>query len=494
MDEIRYNKAELRDYVTKQMPYIMSHFNDTGWEYLVKRVPLILDDKLSQVDKQSLDEHHSCSFANKYYVGFSEERFVDDYCTWCDEKKKQPSFWEIDRSVLNILTHEFGHLLLGHPYVTRMKGERNVNAQIITMEIETNRGVHDMSDWFAEIAMHDGQPNLAPTKTMLTHEGIFNKVKELLDNKNQLPDNDSQQQSSGNDDKNDDGNQNEQQPKSSDAGNESPGDNKDEQNASQGKRPKPDYVGAMKDTVLKDDGVGAQQDLLADLGLGCSTAFENATSVDEKVKVLGTLGESDDIRKTLAKIKGTLKGDLSRTKVSTYSRPSRKTSDDGLIKRGRKYGKDKAPRVLIALDESGSMDGTVVQTAATAVNILVKTLGRNSCDVHICKFNNWCSDPVPIRQASEVIDDYCPRGGTSFGSVCEHAKGYDVVLCIGDGEGRLPDEMEGTKWIDILITPFRSQIGHVKRGYYRTGLDEGRRETLWIGCDKRRIEKLLGDM
>ena len=472
---------------------VLRNLTYTGWGYLIKQFPVRLDDKLPIIDKVNLDKHSTFSFANAYYVAFSESRALQQITNYYSENNLSLTYSELERNVENVLMHEYGHILLEHVFSKPMKTEFDSNVQIYTAEIETNRGVPKplRGKYFDDVIISDDKQDFATVKPYVTHKAVFDEVKRILKNKEQ----EQKKQENQKDDQKSGGNGDDKQDNEQKNDSHTPSRSQSEKNSEQSN--KPDQVGtmaqAMRDASKNDD--APQADLLSELGLQHSEDFKNA-DINERLRILTELQQNNDIKKTLSRIKGTLAGELSKEKVGTYSRPSRKTGEDGIMRRGSKRGATKRPNILIALDESGSMDGTAVQTAATAVKLISKTIGRNRSDIKICSFNSSIDKVAKLGNYDYVVDTYHPRGGTSFYSVVELAKrnNCDVVLCIGDGEDILPNDCGNIKWIDVLITPY-GQVERIENIAY-TDLDKklGRRETLWLGNNKRRIEQFASDM
>lgn len=511
MNVYSFSENDVRDMVKQ----CIEQFGGTGWEYLAKQFPVLLDDKLSAIDKFNLDAHDTFSFANQYYVGFSESRALKQITDYYSAKKLSLSWSELQENVRDVLIHEYGHILLEHVFQKPMTKQLDAEAQVVTAEIETNRGIPKSSraKYFDEVIISDDKEDFQTVKPYITHKAIFDEVKRLWkshkDKQNNPQDDECSDNGGGGDnDKQKDSSGKEQQGSNSTTPTPST-DQKSEQNSGQENEQngaqsgdqqqeqikKPDHVGTMVQAMRDAQSNDAQpRDLLSELGLQASEDFKDG-DVHERLQILTELAQNNEIKKTLSKIKGSLAGELSKERIGTYSRPSRKTSEDGMMRKGTKRGATKRPSILIALDESGSMDTTAVKTAATAIKLVSKTIGRNRSDIKICKFNNVVTMVKPLARSDELVENYYPRGGTNFDSVINLARDSkcDVVLCIGDGMGTLPNETNGIKWLDILITPYGT-VDNVKQYCYTDADKNGRRETLWLGNNRRRVEQFAMDM
>lgn len=510
------------DQVKHMAENVIRQFDGTGWDYLAKQFPVVFDDKLPTMDKVNLDIHDTFSFANQYYVGFSESRALQQITDYYSAKDLELSYSELEKNVRNVLVHEYGHILLEHVFEKPSKTKFDDEVRVVTAEIETNRGIpkYERAEYFDDVIIADDKPDFETVQPYITHKAVTNEVKRLW--KNHKDKQDEQQQDEqqkqqkkepqkdecsdnggggDNDEQKDERGKEQQQAQEQTQQPTQPSPSPtDDKNSAQGeqkeqvKTKKPDNVGTMVQAMRDANDNAQQTDLLTELGLQASDDFRNG-DIKQRLDALVELAHNNEIRKTLAKIKGSLAGELSKEKVGTYSRPSRKTGEDGLMRRGTKRGANKRPNILIALDESGSMDCTAVQTAATAIKLVAKTIGRNRSDIRICSFSNFINRKATLSNYDNVVNSYSPFGGTSFNSVIDYAQTLkaDVVLCIGDGLASLPNDCGNIKWVDVLITP-HFQIERVNGYYTQKDIETKRRETLWLGNNKRRVEQLASEM
>lgn len=211
------------------------------------------------------------------------------------------------------------------------------------------------------------------------------------------------------------------------------------------------------------------------------------------------------IKRELRKMKGLIRGNISTNKEKTYARPSRRpiTGSGGLIRKGVRYEKSYSPKVLIAMDSSGSMCSTTMKEVACAIENVFKDLGKPKQGSYICKHESNVSDVKPMRQWKEVVESYRPCGGNCFLHVLETANklGVDVVLNVGDGQDCIYRDYQsgatkevnkfntsGRKWFDVLITDKNENKYYRQEQYYdkEHGIE---REGIYLG-DK--ISKYLG--
>lgn len=460
---------------------------------------MMTDDKMPEPAINAIKQHNTMACASADGVYVSESQIVEqimphypnfDYDAWMHG---EGTYYELRNICANIIMHEYGHILHGHVFMKSPTDKADARALVFANEIETNRGVvsdnhFGLSEWFNKTSVTDDKDPFTPTKPLITHTAVYKTVKGILAAQQKDQDEDS---GNGGDDEKDAGEDDENE-------NNGNGGNQNYQ------EPKNDILPSDKESNNFDNQTDALDKLCDELGLSPSADLsdEGKTS-EERLEIIGKKLKSRTIQKSLERIKGHLKGEICRTKVGTYSRPSRKDGSDGLMRRGTKRGKDTAPKILIALDSSGSMDSVSVKNATTAIKSLLDTIGRNRTDAHICTFDGYIRQVDSARNWESVVSRYYPDGGTNFSCVMDKAieLGCDVILCVGDGEAYL--DQRGFKeknqgldkyphWVDVLITNNPNGDEYIKRNYGVPDLPLTR-ETLWLGNDCGLIKKLLGD-
>lgn len=170
---------------------------------------------------------------------------------------------------------------------------------------------------------------------------------------------------------------------------------------------------------------------------------------------------ADVIAKSLEKLKGNMVGTIAKERVSTYSRQARRDSSDGLLKKGTKRSSRSVPKILVALDKSGSMSSTTTAQATEALAKIFDITGRPTEGCWICLHDGCVKDVKPFKKWKDTIAHFYPSGGNDFSDVIREANklGVDVVLNVGDaGDSihRKPAECKkfrnaGRRWIDVNI-------------------------------------------
>lgn len=197
-------------------------------------------------------------------------------------------------------------------------------------------------------------------------------------------------------------------------------------------------------------------------GIGGGGIDASGKKPQEVLTEWNNMYRADNIEKSLKRLKGCVKGEVARERVSTYSRQSRKDSSDGLLKKGTKRSARSCPKILVALDCSGSMDGTTTAQATEALAKIFDVTGRPTQGCWICLHDGEVRYTRPFKQWKSVINDFYPAGGNDFSEVVKLANklNVDVVLNVGDAGDTIKRNSgeckkfrkAGRRWIDIGIT------------------------------------------
>ena len=197
-------------------------------------------------------------------------------------------------------------------------------------------------------------------------------------------------------------------------------------------------------------------------GVGGGGIDVSGMTVDEVLERINHQYKPDVVAKALAHIKGSIVGTVARERVSTYSRQARRDSSDGLLKKGTKRGSKSMPKILVALDKSGSMSSTTTSQATEALAKIFDITGRPTQGCWICLHDGDVKSVRPFKQWRSVVSGFWASGGNDFSAVVRKANqlGVDVVLNVGDGGDRVCRDAKATRefakagrrWIDINIT------------------------------------------
>lgn len=223
-----------------------------------------------------------------------------------------------------------------------------------------------------------------------------------------------------------------------------------------------------EDLLPHDESQDVDDDILLSLGLGGGDDGFLELSPAGKLEYIHKRWKANNVAKELAKVKGVIAGTVARDRVRTYSRQSRKQGEDGLMMKGQKRASRSLPKILLAMDSSGSMNGATMKQIASAIADIFETCGRPTEGCFICKHTHNVSQVLPMKRWKEVAESFYPSGGNDFSMVMKKALelDVDVVLNVGDGQDYCVRDSETTKqavakglrWYDCNV---------VRNGYRR---------------------------
>ena len=130
--------------------------------------------------------------------------------------------------------------------------------------------------------------------------------------------------------------------------------------------------------------------------------------------------------------------------------------------KGHKRASRSLPKILLAMDSSGSMCSATMKQIASAIADIFDTCGRPTEGCYICKHTHKVSEVKPLKQWKTVAESFYASGGNDFSAVMEKALelGVDVVLNVGDGQDYCIRDYDttkkavakGLKWYDCNVT------------------------------------------
>lgn len=451
------------------------------------RFPVVFQDEFSTRVIDNLDnaESYACTEGQRVY--FDTERAAKFFN---EVMKKYGRTSDIGSFAAITLAHEYTHIICEHCAIgqaLRRKYKGRVPKGVITChmiacEIQANRGagIVKHSPLYQALVTEEQFPC---TKGLYTYNEIFaallreyNKEREKMNKfakmiKDALDDD----MSEGNQQKQGGGKGNKSGQQSEDDGN----DRQSIINKLQEKKEKDaENDGELTEEEIKQailEAEEAAQEVYTELqelggGFGLDKVDGEKLELNPNIKQTTEFKrwDEDRIKNEIKRMRGYIAGSFAREREKSYSRPSRRSIDPNstLIRKGIKNGKRSMPRVLVAMDSSGSMGGTPVTVVATAIGNLFKDLGRPTEGCYIIKHESRCSSPQPLSNWQEVVKSFYPSGGNCFNNVVKLANelNVDVVFNIGDGCDcclrRWSDEADtecekfkaaGRKWVDTLI-------------------------------------------
>ena len=520
---------------------VMQRFSrqESVYRYLVKVFPVKIDEEMSQDMQQALARTKSPACTNGDYIGFSTEnasrmitealleyRFsVED----SDDLDRVRGYikWNLSQEVQTIIAHEYTHIIYEH---TKQRGNyKNFKAIVYAQEVQANRGIDVRTDTavYATGVTEDAlyKHGCKDIKQCYSIQALYDEIKknyvDKKDNENGSggKDKSSEQQdgNSGNSSSTGQKNTSANVPNGNDSVESNSGDNSGNDTSSDTSSP------ASKDLLEQkmEDAVKQAEmeqkfppvDLETKMGVpsqshtpGTSQEIENGGDKKEETnETNGGMGgmetsslktegdpqaviqaineriEANEIRKALAKLKATIKGDVSKGRIKTYSRPPRRCNESSLFKKGLKKDSRYSPSVLVALDKSGSMDSARVTAIAKTIDQIVQQIGRSTKNCYICVHDGAVHEVSKLKDWKEVVARYCANGGNDFSKVYKKAAelNCDVVLNVGDGLDLVSESRNGIKcakkkdvhWYDVIVV----NMGYYSRHYWRSvKIDESR--------------------
>ena len=412
---------------------------DSPYNYLIREYPILVDDELPPAYVAALINAESPAMFTGDYVAVSTKLVAKTVIEGALIRAEKVAMVGILGSrlideILTIIAHEYTHALYNHG-VLRQRFHKKTKGKddktfMLACEIQANRGVYvNKTSLVYELGVTEEKfikdvPDIATAKTL---DNIYIALKNVY--KDKIENNNNQQQGENNKDENQSNKQGQQQQ----SGNQSEeGETGKELNDVQQK--------ALDRLFKKEGKKGTSSGFLHD--------YSEDEVEDDSEKGAKTLlneynqrVETAKIKKSLLKLRAILKGDLSKGKVPTYSRPSRRASDNNLFKKGKKNDARFNPSILLALDSSGSMSSTTIKQVTEATVDIIKALGRDISNCYICLHDGKVYNLQKLKDYEEVLKTYRPLGGNNFLRVYQKAVelNCDVVLNVGDGLDSIED-------------------------------------------------------
>ncbi len=435
---------------------------DSPYNYLIREYPILVDDELPPAYVAALINAESPAMFTGDYVAVSTKLVAKTVIEGALIRAEKVAMVGISGSglideILTIIAHEYTHALYNHG-VLRQRFHKKTKGKddktfMLACEIQANRGVYvNKTSLVYELGVTEEKfikdvPDIATAKTL---DNIYIALKNVY--KDKIENN--QQQGENNNDENQSNKQGQKQQSESNSQSE---ENKQNQGDRQQSKQQ-SKSGSRSEESETGKGLNSEQQKALDRLFkqeekkGTSSGFLHDYSEDEveddSEKDAKTLlneynqrVETAKIKKSLLKLRAVLKGDLSKGKVPTYSRPSRRASDNNLFKKGKKNDARFNPSILLALDSSGSMSSTTIKQVTEATVDIIKALGRDISNCYICLHDEKVYNLQKLKDYEKVLKTYRPSGGNNFLRVYQKAVelNCDVVLNVGDGLGSIED-------------------------------------------------------
>ena len=445
------------------------------YSYLTREYPILVDDEMPTAYMVSLAQADSPAMFTGDYVAISTALTAKAILEGAQIRaRKRPQITVIEApklpiEIATIIAHEYTHALYNHTVLrnrfNKRTGGKDDKTYMFACEIQANRGVYvDRNAFVYELGVTEEKfikdvPDIATAKTLDNiYIAIKNVYKDKINqrggekNENQSNGNrQKQQQQSGSQSEENKQNQGDRQKQQQQSGSQSEEGGK-ELNATQQEA----LNRLFKQEEKKDTATGFLHDYSED-----EVEHDNEKDAKTLIKEYNQRVETAKIKKSLLRLRSVLKGDLSKGKVPTYSRPSRRQPDGDLFKKGKKNDARFNPSILLALDSSGSMSSTTVKQVTEATVDIIKALGRDISNCYICLHESKVFNLEKLKDYKKAINGYNPNGGNDFLKVYEKAieLNCDVVLNVGDGIDSISgsayyrgkDIKNDITWYDCLI-------------------------------------------
>ena len=354
------------------------------YSYLTREYPILVDDEMPTAYMVSLAKADSPAMFTGDYVAISTLLTAKSILEGAQIRaRKRPPITVIEApnlpiEIATIIAHEYTHALYNHTVLRerfhKRTGGKDDKTYMFACEIQANRGVYvDRNAFVYELGVTEEKfikdvPDIATAKTLdniyIAIKNVYkDKINQQGGEKNENQSNgQKQQQQSGNQSEESEQNQNNRQQQQRSGGNSEENEEGKELNATQQEA----LNRLFKQEEKKDTATGFLHDYSED-----EVEHDNEKDAKTLLKEYNQRVETAKIKKSLLKLRAVLRGDLSKGKVPTYSRPSRRQSDGDLFKKGKKNDARFNPSILLALDSSGSMSSTTVkQVTAATVDII----------------------------------------------------------------------------------------------------------------------------
>lgn len=518
----RYGQEFTADDVKNAIPIAIEELKyESYYAPFINRYPYMLDDGMPKMARQNLKDNQTgmCADENNVYIDTELTAMCINMAIAKHEEKTSSSYGcNLIDNLKNMIAHEYTHILCQHKRIINSMGKLTKlerDCLIVTAEIEANRGHMVKKDvaLYDVSVTEDDYPQVIPCRyfpeiyaeLLRTAKDNLKKIQQLAQMAGDMADAGNQQgKGSGKGKGKKQGKEQESgQNQGQVSGQEGDDNSKSNEKSSTVGTELTNEKGSEGDTEYKeinlteDDIAKAiekmknaqaqvyEEDQAAGdaygIGLeGAVTGYNPERTPQQQLETVYRKWQKVNIKKELKKLKGLIRGEISKNKEKTYARPSRRaTSSTGLIKKGVKYEKSYSPKVLIALDSSGSMNGTTMKQVACAIENIFKDLGKPKTGSYICVHESYVSNVEPMRKWKKVVETYRPCGGNNFENVVKKANELkvDVVLNVGDGQDCCCRNMEAfnpceqftaakRKWFDVLVSDKCQHSSYVSEKAY----------------------------
>lgn len=439
------------------------------YSILSKKFPLYTDSCVPPAAMDNLKSNHTPACADERHVYFSCEMFKE---LWEEGINKavgngpvaSNNAWDMENSIIMLLIHEYTHIVMEHckrlkAFAKRSKNTENIYTYTLACEIEANRG-WDMPQDTYTYKIGVTEDTFPECKDVHGLTNIYNALKKA--HGNDIDDYASQAKASskgksGKDEEENKGTEKKQ-------GNAQKSENGTSTLSKEQKKALEKIVkGQHSEQLMEQEGNNDKEGKGTSISGGKSDGLleKEYGSTLEALEEFNSRELQRDIATDLLKLKGVLTGeDVAMSRVKTYSRPARRAGEGSLMRKGVKRGNHKSPRVLIALDCSGSMSDTTTAEVMSTCASIIKATGTKVSGSYICTHDEHVAHMSPLHEWENVVKLFRPYGGNCFNDLLKRALqlDIDVVIDLGDGYDAITDERslkkakeKKLKWVDVIV-------------------------------------------
>lgn len=459
--ELAEIEAKLEDTIKSMKLYCngKAPVRGTGmYSILSKKYPLYTDKNVPPAAMLNMRSHRTPACADGGHVYFSSEMFKELWEMGINSNEEPiagNSSTDMRESIEALIIHEYTHIVMEHvkrlkTFMKRSKNAKNIQTYTLACEIEANRGwAMPVYSYVYKVGVTED--TFPECKGVYGLTNIYNVLK-----KRHGDDVDNHANSAS-------GKQEEGEEEGSKKPSPKPSSLSEKQKEAIEQMVQKQHTEQLMGGGEGDDsGEGEELEGLSISGGGDEEAPEKEyETAKQALQAFNDRYVQKEMEKDLSALKGVLTGeDIAISRVKTYSRPARRDGENGLMRKGVKRGEHNAPRILIGLDCSGSMDCTSMSDVMSTCASIIRATGTKVSGSYICTHDEHVSNRAPLHEWESVIRKFHPYGGNSFNELLREAlkMDVDVLINLGDGFDAITDasllakaKKRGLKWVDVIV-------------------------------------------
>lgn len=456
--ELAEIEAKLEDAIRTMKLYCNGKAPARGtgmYSILSKKYPLYTDSNVPPAAMLNMRSHHTPACADSGHVYFSSEMFKELWEIGINSNEEPIAGKmgaDMCESIQALIIHEYTHIVMEHvkrlkTFMKRSKNAKNIQTYTLACEIEANRGwAMPVYSYVYKVGVTED--TFPECKGVYGLTNIYNVLKKRhgddVDNHaNSAP-----------------GKQEEGEEEGSKKPSPKPSSLSEKQKEAIEQMVQKQHTEQLMGAEGNDSEEGEETEGVSISGGGDEEEKEYKTS-QEAVEAFNKRFMEREMKADLSALKGVISGeDIAISRVKTYSRPARREGENGLMRKGVKKGAHNAPRILIGLDCSGSMDSTSMSDVMSTCASIIRVTGTKMAGSYICTHDTQVSNVRPLHEWESVIRMFHPYGGNSFNRLLMEALklDVDVVINLGDGFDTIMDTSllkkakdKRLKWVDVIV-------------------------------------------